>query len=265
MNRFAISSWSLDGMLQNGTPLVDVPAQMAQHGITTLEVCHFHLPGTDAAYLQQLRDAIEAAGIELYSVLIDGGDIVAPDPEQRAADMQMTQEWIDIAAALGAQQVRVAAGRQPATPDVIQTSAQNLRTCAQYASDKGLRTITENWLITSQEPDDLLAILDGCNGTVGLCADTGNAEATADKYATLEKLLLRASSVHFKAQYQPDGAINQDDARRCTALMQESGFDGVVTLIYADKHDEWAGIERMRNTLEPLLFGDQRPDAVAAD
>jgi sugar phosphate isomerase/epimerase len=265
MTRFAISSWSLDGMLQNGTPLIDVPAQMAQHGITTLEVCHFHLPGTDAAYLQQLRHAVEAAGVELYSVLIDGGDIVAPDAEQRAADMQMTQEWIDIAAALGAQQVRVAAGRQPVTPDVIQTSARNLRTCAEYARARGLRTITENWLITSEQPGDLLAILDGCDGAVGLCADTGNAEATPDKYATLEQLLPRASSVHFKAQYQPDGAINQDDARRCTALMQQAGFDGVVTLIYDRKQNEWAGIERMRTALEPLLSGGQRPDAAAAD
>ncbi len=265
MTQFAISSWSLDGALQNGTPLLDVPAQMAQHGITTLEVCHFHLPSTDASYIQQLRNAIEAAGVELYSVLIDGGDIVAPDPEQRAADVKMTKDWIDIAAALGAQQVRVAAGRQPVTPDVIQTSAHNLRTCAQYASDKGLRTITENWLITSEQPDDLLAILDGCDGTVGLCADTGNAEATPDKYVTLEQLLPRATSVHFKAQYQQGGTINQDDAERCVALMEQAGFDGVVTLIYDRKQNEWAGIKRMRNVLQPLLFGGQRPDAVAAD
>ena len=265
MTRFAISSWSLDGMLQNGTPLVDVPAHMAQHGITTLEVCHFHLPSTDAAYIQRLRAAVEAAGVELYSMLIDGGDIVAPDPAQRAADMELTQSWIDIASALGAQQVRVAAGRQPVTPDVIQTSAQNLRTCAQYASTRGLRTITENWLITSEQPGDLLAILDGCNGTVGLCADTGNAEATPDKYATLEQLLPRASSVHFKARYQPDGTVNKDDARHCVALMEQAGFDGVVTLIYDRKHDEWGGIERMRDVLQPLLFKEQRPDVAAAD
>jgi len=39
--------------------------------------------------------------------------------------------------------------------------------------------------------DDLI---DQCGGQVGLCADTGNAEATADKYATLARLLPQAMS-----------------------------------------------------------------------
>ncbi len=253
MSRFAISSWSLDGLLNAGLPLAAVPAQMAQRGLRTLELCHFHLPSTAAADLQAFRQQLESAEVELYSLLIDTGDIAAPEPAIASAELDKIQRWIAIAATLGAQQVRIAAGQQAPTPEVIERSAAHLRACAEVASSYGLRTITENWLRTSEQPADLLAILDKCNGEVGLCADTGNAEATPDKYATLAQLLPRASSVHFKARYHADGAVDDTDAQRCVELMQQVHFDGVITLIYADKQDEWGGIEQLRAALEGLV------------
>ncbi|MBA3943016.1 MAG: sugar phosphate isomerase/epimerase [Herpetosiphonaceae bacterium] len=253
MSRFAISSWSLDGLLQGGMPLITVPDQMVEHGVTTLELCHFHLLSTAATDVQALRHALEAAGVELYSLLIDTGDITAPDPAQCAADLQTIRRWIAIAAELGAQQVRVAAGSQAATPDIIRRSAEHLLACADLAASYGLRTITENWRTTAEQPADLLAILDGCRSQVGLCADTGNAEATPDKYGTLAQLLPRASSVHFKARYEADGQVNQADAEHCVSLIRQANFDGVITLIYADKHNEWAGIEQLRTAIQPLV------------
>ncbi len=253
MSRFAISSWSLDGLLNAGLPLDAVPAQMVQRGLRTLELCHFHLPSTEDADLQAFRQQLAAAGVELRTLLIDTGDIAAADPTLAAAELDKIQRWIAVAAALGAQQVRIAAGQQAPTPEVIERSAEHLRACAEVASSYGLRTITENWLRTGEQPADLLAILDKCNGKVGLCADTGNAEATPDKYATLAQLLPRASSVHFKARYRADGTVDDMDAQRCAELMHQAHFEGVITLIYADKHDEWAGIEQLRAVLEPLV------------
>jgi sugar phosphate isomerase/epimerase len=253
MRRFAVSSWSLDGLLQSGLPLLDLPAQLAEHGITTLEVCHFHLPTTEPAYVQALRQALEAAGVELYSVLIDTGDIAAPDDEQRTADIRLIEGWIATAAALGAERVRIDAGQQPPTPEVVRRSGQQLRAFAEYAASQGLRVSTENWRKTSQQPDALLAILDQCAGQVGLCADTGNAEATADKYATLARLLPQATSIHFKARYAQDGMIDADDLQRCLDLIRETSFDGVITLIFDRKRDEWAGVERLRQALLPLM------------
>jgi sugar phosphate isomerase/epimerase len=253
MRRLAISSWSVDGLLQSGVPLVDLPAQLAQHQISTLEICHFHLPSTDPNYLQSLRQAIQSAGIELYSVLIDTGDIAATGTEQRAADIQAIGEWIGIAAELGAGVVRISAGQQPPTPEVIERSGQQLHAFAQMATQHSVRVITENWQRTSQEAVDLLAILERCAGQVGLCADTGNAEATADKYATLAQLLPLASSVHFKARYGDDGQIMPDDLDRCLELIEQANFDGVITLIYAGKQQEWAEIVRLRDALQPLI------------
>jgi sugar phosphate isomerase/epimerase len=253
MARFALSSWSLDGLLQSGVPLLEIPKRCTQHDIHTLELCHFHLPSTDVAYQGVLRQALEDAGVELSKLLIDTGDITAPDPVQRGRDLGLIQRWIATAAGLGAKEVRIDAGHQPPTPEVIERSAQGLRLCADHAADYGLRTITENWHTTAQEAATLLTILQLCEGRIGLCADTGNAEATPDKYETLTQLFPYASSVHFKAQYKSADEIEMDDVERCNRLLQQAGFDGAVTLIYAEKENEWEGIEQLRRAIEAYL------------
>jgi len=253
MSRFAISSWSLDGLLRSGVPLADIPEQCAQHDIHTLELCHFHLPTMDGTYLRLLRQALDNAGVELSKLLIDAGDLTAPDPAQRSSDVQLIQGWIDTAAGLGAQEVRVDAGHQPPTPEVIEWSARGLRQCADHAVQYGLRTVTENWHATAQEPATLLKILKLCDGRIGLCADTGNAEATADKYHTLAQLFPHASSVHFKARYTTAGDVEMGDVERCCHLLQEAEFNGVITLIYAEKENEWEGIEQLRTAVEQYL------------
>jgi sugar phosphate isomerase/epimerase len=251
MRRLAISTWTLHGQLQGQLDLLDLPAQVARRGISALEFCHFHLPSTTPDYLAALRDACQAAGVETYSILIDTGDITAPDPERRAADLQTIRRWIDVAAALGAGRVRVVAGMQAPTPGVIQLSVGNMRELAQYAKHRGVQTITENWHATGLDPRALVEILDRCEG-VGLCADIGNAEGP-DKYATLAQLLPRASSIHFKARYTPDARIEQQDFERCVELIEAAGFQGIVTLIYNDTDREWPAVEQLAQALQPLV------------
>ena len=188
MPRFAVSSWSLDGLLGSGTPLLEIPGLLRQFGIFSLEICHFHLPATDSAYLETLRQRLEAAKIELFSILIDAGNIASSDPVQLETDTAFIEHWMGIASSLGANRVRIDAGLEPPSPEVIVQSANQLRAFAQSAALSGLQVSTENWHTTSQNPDALLEILKRCDGTVGLCADTGNAEATTDKYQTLALL-----------------------------------------------------------------------------
>src|SRR5215216_5543638 len=148
MRRLAISSWTLHGQLQGDLTLLDLPEQIARRGIYALEICHFHLPSTTPDYLAKLKAACQAAEVEPYNILIDTGDITAPDPQQRAADLQTIRSWIDVASELGAGRVRVVAGMQPPTPEVIQRSVENMRDLVDYAEQRGVKAITENWHAT---------------------------------------------------------------------------------------------------------------------
>jgi sugar phosphate isomerase/epimerase len=248
MIHFAISSWSLDGLLQSGLPLLELPQHLKAHDFSLLELCHFHLSSTDAEYLQAFKESLQQAKVKLSSLLIDTGDIASPDDAKRNSDVQEIKRWIDIAATLGAERVRIVAGNQVPTPEVIARSNQHLKELVAYAKAKNVKVSTENWQKTSLEADVLLELLNK-NPELGLCADIGNAEQTKDKYATLKKLLPYATSVHFKARYE-NGQIEPNDLQTCMGLINEAKFSGVMTMIYESKQNEWEGLEQLRRAVQ---------------
>lgn len=273
MPRWSISTWSLHASLGqpfhafatpgsdelvNRSPqegrvsLLEVPGECAAHGIGTLELCHFHVPSIARSYIDEFRAALRSAGVELYSVLIDSGNITEPDESKRAGELALIRRWIDLAARLGASRVRIDAGLQEPTPEVVQRSAAHLRELADYAESVGVRVITENWHATSKRPGPLLEILDRCEGRVGLCCDFGNAEGD-DKYGTIEKLAPCATSIHAKARYTPDERIDEEDLARCCAIVRTTGFDGPISLIRGAGLSDWDNLMRLRDTMSRHL------------
>lgn len=256
MPRISTSSWSLhralgrpplygSGQSPQGSAataeisLLDLPARLAGLDIGTLEIVHFHVPSTDEGYLDELRAAVNDAGIELFSILIDAGDITHADAAQRDADLRWIRDWIDVAAKLGASHARVVAGYTPVERDgrnpkfhpVIQLSATYLRQLADYAGERGVRVITENFRETGSRADQLGAILELCEGRVGLCADFGNAKG-ADKYDELAALFPRADSAHVKAEYDAAGHVDRAELSRSLGLLRATSFDGPMSLIF---------------------------------
>ncbi|MCB0113862.1 MAG: TIM barrel protein, partial [Caldilineaceae bacterium] len=148
------------------------------------------------------------------------------------------REWIDVAAKLGASHARVVAGYTPVARDgrnlkfhaVIQLSATYLRQLADYAADQSVRVITENFRETGGRAEQLLAILELCEGKVGLCADFGNFKGPG-KHAELAALFPHADSAHVKAEYI-DGRIDGAELGQVLSLLSGAGFDGPMSLIF---------------------------------
>ena len=154
-SRLAISSWSLNRTLgapqfdavrdhvgrepqEGALPLLEMPAALAEFGVQKMELCHFHLPTRDGKYLQQLREALESANVELWALLIDDGDITHPTEGEKWLDW--TRDWIDIAAQLGARKVRIIAGKQEPTPETLALSREPpASTCHVCAGEKRRR------------------------------------------------------------------------------------------------------------------------------
>jgi sugar phosphate isomerase/epimerase len=266
MPELAISSWSLHRLLgptyrglnltdgpraaeypygEGSLTLLDLPAAVASHGIHNLEICHFHFPRTDDAYLRALRERLADAGVTMLTLLIDEGDISAADSDAREHDMARIRAWIDVAAKLGARRARVIAGQaQPDDADAARRSAEALTALAAHGEARSVRIITENWLALTMRPETLLAILERVGDAVGLCADFGNYKGP-DKYEELEMILPRATSTHAKADFPAPGRMDETDFRRCLDLARAAGFDGPHVLIFESPGDEWAGIEQM--------------------
>jgi sugar phosphate isomerase/epimerase len=274
MPELAVSSWSLHRTLgptypslelsdsprlaeypygQGSRSLLDLPADVVAHGIHRLEICYFHFPRTDHAYLTVLRERLAEAGVIPQTLLIDAGDISAADDQVREHDLACIRGWIDVASALGAKQARVIAGySQPDDAAAIQRSIAGLTALAQYGAERSVRVITENWLSLSLRPDTLLTILEGAGDRVGLCADFGNYRGPT-KYDELRQILPKAVSIHAKADFSASGALDTNDFRQCLNLARAAGFSGPYVLIFDDAGDEWTHLEQLAEEVRPYL------------
>jgi len=228
--------------------LLDLPAELRARGYETLDLCHFHLPRTDDAYLALLRGRLDAAGIVLLTFLVDDGDLSAADPTRRAHDVALTEAWLPIAARLGARYVRVAAGLSEAAPTdpAIGWSAASLLTLTETARQHGTTLLTETWRPLAMPPENVRALREATGGAIGLCADFNNYQPYgAAKYDALRAVLPGAITVHAGAQFDEDGDMDEADFRRCLALAQEADFTGPAVLIFSGPGDEWAGLGRL--------------------
>jgi len=262
------SSWSLNRTLgapnydallgkteREATPhalsLLELPARLSEMGVRRLEICHFHLPSRDPEFVAQLRAALDEANVELWSLLIDGGDIT--HPQNGARDVEWTQGWIDIAADLGACHARVIAGKAAPTDDNLKLSRDRLKTLCAHAKTRGVRILIENWFDLLSSPREVLWLLDELNGEIGLNIDFGNWKGD-DKYDKLQAIAHRAESSHTKAHFRAPRDIDLEDFTRCLDITRNAGFSGSHTLIYdGEDADEWTHLALERDIVLPYL------------
>ncbi|MBW9117926.1 TIM barrel protein [Rhizobium cauense] len=276
-SRFAVSTWSLHRLLGAVYPyspdpgmnvarkepygagrasLIDVAGQLAKRGIGRLEVCSFHLPSLDHGYLVEMREALETSGVLLQTLLVEDGDPSHPQEAER--DIRWIAGWIEIAAALGARNMRVIAGKQAPTKENLERCAHHLAWLAAQAEGSGVRIVIENWFDLLPSPKETNWLLDALEGQVGLNGDLGN-WAAPEKYAGLADIMRRAELCHAKAEYN-DAGLDAADYRKTVEACRKAGYSGPYTLIYDSPFfaDEWDGILLQKAFIEELHQEKQR-------
>ncbi|AFC33248.1 xylose isomerase domain-containing protein [Paenibacillus mucilaginosus 3016] len=275
MSYLSVSTWSLHRLLgplrwtqwdaETGThvtleqeqpevlSLLELPREAAGRGYAALEVCHFHFPATDPAYLGRLREAFAAAGISFDTLLLDYGDLTSGDERRRAADVEFIRRWIGYASLAGAKQIRVVAGEaQPDDEEALRLSAGTLASLAAYASEHGVRVVTENFKPLTSTADSCLKLRSLAGEQVGFITDFGNFKSPA-KYEELAAAIPGSVSVHAKANYDENGFPDEEEYLRCLEQVRAAGYNGAVVLIYDGPGDMWEGLERIRKIVEPYL------------
>lgn len=233
--------------------LLELPAQAAKRGIRALDVCHFHFPRTDSAYLESLQQAFKDAGVTFYTLLVDYGDISSHDTVRRQKDMDYIKDWIGIAEQVGATRVRVVAGESPSSDSVALDHACNaLKELVEFGTERGVRIVTENFRSMSATAENCLTLVGASEGSIGLVADFGNFRGDR-KYDELAQILPKADNVHAKAHYDDNGLPDQPEFEQCMALLGQAGYDGPITVVFDGPGDEWAGIERVQRIVEQYL------------
>lgn len=243
----AVSTWSLHRRLERPEiALLHIPAEVAAHGLSKLEICHFHFPSTDDAYLADLRGALSDASIDFLTLLVDTGDPTHPDPAERQRQLDMMAGWIDVAAKMGAKRARVIAGDAEPSEETLEISATGMRALAKRAEDSGVRLEVENWHRLLDRPAEVLWLLEKLDGKLGLKLDFGN-WPNDRKHDDLPKIAQFAESTHAKAHFPKAGEMDTADFGKCLDLCHSVGFVGPHSLIFDGPGDEWDSLDMMRD------------------
>jgi sugar phosphate isomerase/epimerase len=228
-----------------GLTLLDLPAELKRHGYDAVQICHFHLPERSPGYLRQLSGALDTAGIALEMLLIDDGD-----PTDDRSEPWLN-EWLNVAAALGAKRARIMAGRAAPTPELIRTAAQRLVRLADAHPE--VRIVTENWLGMMPDAQAVRSFLAETGDVVGLLIDLGNWRGPG-KYDELAAIAPLAESCHAKC-HVADGELGAEDFRRSLRVLKDAGYAGPLALIYdGPDADEWTWLGR-EQALVDEVFG----------
>jgi sugar phosphate isomerase/epimerase len=177
-------------------------------GLDAIDASILFIPDRSRAAVTGLRKAIEATGMRV-AMVASYPDFTHPDAAQRAREVDLAQEVVEVAAGLGAEMVRVTAGQaHPETgrEDGIRWATEGLRQLTDRTRKSGVRLVYENhskpgaWTYTdfSQPPDIFLAIVKATADVgLGLNFDTANATAfSQDPLGLLEQCIDRVVSVH---------------------------------------------------------------------
>lgn len=265
--RLSVSTWSLKREL--GAPsfygvgdelpahthrrdaLLQLPAKLRNFGIQALELCHFHLPSRDENYLVELRAALQESEIELWSFLVDDGDL--SDAENGAPSREWIEDWFETASALNAKNVRVIGGKSDGD-GAMPRSVEAFQVLDVAAQAHNLRLLTENWSGVLATPHGVRELLEMMEGRVGLCFDFGNWDSFGkDKYDALREIAPFAESCHAKAHFETNQNIDAKDYTKCLDILREAEFSGPFTLIFDSDGNEWRGLEIERELVRPYL------------
>ncbi len=268
--RVSVSSWALHPLLNRAFPgrpgdpngvmfepsgepklsLLEVPAKLSALDIKTMELCHFHLPSQSASYLAEFRSALDSAGVELWSFLIDEGDLT--HPTEGGVHARWIEDRLETALALGAKRSRIIAGKQSPTSENLAISRNALLRFADRVQGTGLRLLTENWFALLPNAAVLNPFLESLRGNAGLCFDFGNWSG-ASKYDELTKIAPAAESCHAKCPFDEAGYPNTEDFFRCLEITRAARFSGPYTLVASDANDVWGTLALQRDLLRPFL------------
>ena len=193
------------------------------------------------AFVSRIKRYAHARGVVINGTGIRN-DFAVADRAVRAAGVQLTKDWIEAAARLGATVIRVFAGPQSPIKDwrvaaasgkrddVEKWMADDLRACAEYGEKFGVLVGVQNhgdFLNTGAEHLSLLRRVD--HPCCGALVDTGK-YLTADPYADIALITPYAVGWQIKETMGSELKSPRADFKRLMTIIAAGGYRGFVPI-----------------------------------
>lgn len=274
--KVALNAYSFSNPLLNyvnGTEgdkltLFDLIDFCAMHNIDALDPTGYFFLGYPKVpsdeYIYAIKRYAHLKGVDISGTGVRN-NFANPNAADRAADVQLVKNWIDVAAKLGAPVIRVFAGDVPKGyenkwDEVASWIIEASKEVTAYGASKGVLVAIQNHGDMLKTADQTIKIVKAVDSPwFGVILDTGYF-MTEDPYADIEKILPYTFNWQLKeSPYGKDSEVRIDLAR-LMKIIKKSGYHGylpIETLPAANKpYDPY--------TLVPAFINEAKA-AVAAE
>ncbi len=266
--RISLAQWSLHrALFSKEIDALDFPRiARERYGIGAVELVNqfFMDRARDGAYLKEMKQRADDAGVSILLVMCDGiGEMGDPDPAARGRAVDGHVRWLEAAAALGCHSIRVNAGSKGGYEEQQRLAADGLHRLSTLAVGYGLGVIVENHGGLSSNGAWLAGVIERVGlANCGTLPDFGNfcldwsrekeADAWYDRYLGVEQLMAFAKAVSAKShEFDEKGNEVRTDYLRMMRIVLDAGYTGYVGIEYeGETMSEHEGILSTKKLLE---------------
>ncbi len=256
-NRFLPKAWTPEQLADAKFTLEQFIDFCAEQNLDGCELTAYYFPKEiTTEYLLSLKERAFRLGLDISGTAI-GNNFCVTDPAERDRQLEMTRQWIDYSAILGAPVIRIFAGtaaKGDTEDQARERCVSAINESLQYAATKGVCLALENHGGITATPEQLLKIVDAVEPSpwFGVNFDGGNFR-TEDPYADLAKIAPYSINSQLKVEMHPGGKKEPADLARVVQILKEAHYRGFVTLEYEAAEDPHTAIPVHIAELRKLL------------
>ncbi len=228
----------------------------AAQNLDGTELTSYYFPKeVTPAYLLAIKERTFRLGLDVSGTAI-GNDFCKPSGEAWDQQIQLTREWIDHSAVMGAPVIRIFAGNVPkgdTEAAAFERCVSGINKSLEYAAEKGVFLALENHGGITGTAQQLLKIIKAVGNSpwFGVNFDGGNFHST-DPYAELEQIAPFTINAQVKVAISRDGKKELADLGRVIEILRKANYRGYVVLEY-EEADPYGEIPKYLADLRKLI------------
>ena len=186
-------------------------------------------------------------GMKNVLILVDAkNQLDSKDAQARARAIDEHKGWVDCAAQLGCDAIRVNCRSGGNRDENLENAAKGLGALCDYAKDTGVKIVIEPHGGNSQDPDWLVAAMKKINKpNAGLLPDFNNF-GRYNRYDAVTKSLPHAPAVCAKSlKFDDKGNETNTDYYKMIKIIYDSSYSGVISIEF-----EGHGVDPIEGSLK---------------
>jgi sugar phosphate isomerase/epimerase len=235
-----------------GMQLTQFPAMVREKfNLRNIELLDSHFQSLEAAYLGELRNAVEKAGCRVINIPAGvQASLYDPDAAKRKTGVDNAKKWVDAAVAIGSPSIRVhIQGARGVQPDVAR-AAESLRVIADYGAEKNIVINLENDDPATEDAFYLVKVIEQVNSPWlhGL-PDFCNSMLKGDEkynYASVTAMFHHAYNIsHVKDSEVENGKVFRVDVGKTFAIAKQAGYRGNFSMEWEGEGGPYEGTQKL--------------------